>query len=114
MTNKSITDVAFECMKRKRREVPFNKLWQEVSLACGFDDSLARKKIGQFYNAITLDARFISLPDNKWDLKMRHTYNETRIDTSAIMLDDDDDDDELSDFDEDGNEEFEQESNDEY
>lgn len=91
-TKKSITDVAYDCMKRKRKEVPFSKLWQEVSGLVGFDESMAKKKVAQFYNAITLDARFVSLPENKWDLKARHTYNETRIDTSAIILDDDFDD----------------------
>lgn len=109
MTSRTITDIAYECMKRKRKEVPFNKLWQEVYQLAGYDETLAKKKIAQFYNAITLDARFISLPDNKWDLKARHTFNETRIDTSQLILDEDlddfDDEDSLRSEDEESDEE---------
>lgn len=116
MIKKSITDVAFECMKRKRREVPFAKLWQEVIIASGFDEDTAKKKVAQFYNAITLDSRFVSLPDNKWDLKSRHTFNETRIDTSAILMDDelDDDLDEEKELDEEFGDELDRDNQSEY
>ena len=49
-----------------------------------------------------LDNRFTSLGNNKWDLRSRHTYNETHFDTSEIVLEDDNNDelDELDSFEE--------------
>ena len=85
MCTKSMTDVAYEVMSNKKRAVAFDKLWQEVSKRTGKTiDYMA-----EFYTDLSLDGRFVSLKDNKWDLKNHRKYEETHVDLSKIELDDD-------------------------
>ncbi len=85
---KSMTDIAHDVMSKKKRSIPFVKLWAEVSKISGRgDDSIA-----QFYSDLSLDPRFVNLKDNKWDLKERRKYEESHIDLSEIELTDDDND----------------------
>ena len=103
MSNRSMTDVAYQLLSKKKNSVTFNKLWDEVSQIMGYSENVAERKIASFYTSMMLDNRFTSLGNNKWDLRSRHTYNETHFDTSAIVLEDDNIDelDELDSFEED-------------
>ena len=83
---KSMTDVAFELMMKKKRAVSFFKLWDEVSQIMGFSQAQADERISQFYTNITLDSRFVSMPENKWDLRSRHRFEEVHIDASEILV----------------------------
>ena len=85
---KSMVDVAYDVMSKKKRSIPFAKLWAEVSKICSVRDDL----IAQFYSDLTLDARFVNLKDNKWDLVERRKYEESHIDISKLEITDDDDD----------------------
>ena len=107
MSNRSMTDVAYQLLSKKKNSVAFNKLWDEVSQIMGYSENVADRKIASFYTAMMLDSRFTSLSNNKWALRSRHTYNETHYDTSAIVLDDDssEDLDELDSFEEDNDHE---------
>jgi len=114
MSNRSMTDVAFEIMTQKKQEVPFIDLWSHVSTEMGFTPTQAENKIAQFYSAMMLDIRFAALAENMWDLRARRTYNETHFDTSSIALEDDSvKDDEIVDQDYDEDEEYEKTPNDE-
>lgn len=95
MAIRSMTDVAFELMKKKRKPIAFRKLWSEVSTTMGFSEAVADNKIAQFYANLTLDNRFVVVEDSKWDLRMRRTFNEIHKDLSDILDDSDDDLDEL-------------------
>ena len=95
MAGNSLTDIAYQNLKRKRKEVYFNKLWQEVSHEAGFTEESARRKIASFYNALMLDVRFISLEKNQWDLRERYAEDTLQIDPElSIDYDDYDDEDE--------------------
>jgi DNA-directed RNA polymerase subunit delta len=97
MSNKSMTDIAYEYMQNKNG-VPFTVLWSEVCTRLAFTQSQADNKIAQFYSAMMLDTRFTALPDNKWDLRKNYKYKDTHFDTSSILIDDDIDlDDDVSD-----------------
>ena len=50
------------------------------------------ENIAQFYGDLSLDDRFVNVLENKWDLRSRHTYNESVVDTSSIIIDEDSDD----------------------
>ena len=102
MSNRSMTDVAFQLLSKKKNSTTFNKLWDEVSQIMGYSENVAERKIASFYTSMMLDNRFTSLGNNKWDLRSRHTYNETHFDTSAIVIEDDNSDelDELDSFEE--------------
>lgn len=90
MSSRSMTDVAYDLMKKKKKEIPFNKIWEDVSKVMGLNETQTMNKIAPFYSALMLDPRFTLLPDNKWDLRERHTYSETHIDTSSLVIDDED------------------------
>ena len=89
---KSMVVVAFDLMTRKKKPVVFLKLWQEVSEIMGFTVAQEEDNIAQFYSDLSLDDRFVNVSENKWDLRSRHTYDESVVDPSAIMIDEDGDD----------------------
>ncbi|MBR3840527.1 MAG: DNA-directed RNA polymerase subunit delta [Erysipelotrichales bacterium] len=91
-----MTDVAFELMSKKKKAIPFRKLWEEVVAIMGYSESVALNKLSTFYANMSLDTRFALVEDGKWDLRSRHTYNETHRDLSDI-LDDSDDENEFED-----------------
>ena len=93
MAGNSLTDIAFNYLKENKEEVLFNKLWKVVCDEMEYTDALAKRKIAPFYNALMLDARFISLEQNHWDLRDRHSDDALKIDPD--LLDDDDYDDVL-------------------
>lgn len=75
-TKVTMTDTAFNCMEKRKKEVEFNKLWEDVAKAMKIPpEQMARKK-RQFYNELMLDGRFAVLKGNKWDLRSRRNYDE--------------------------------------
>jgi DNA-directed RNA polymerase subunit delta len=113
MSNKSMTDIAYEFIKTKK-EVPFSAIWSEVCIKLGFNQQVAERKIATFYSALMLDARFIALPDNKWDLRKNYKFSEVHVDTSKLLIDDSelDEDTDLLDFDDEFSEDEEKSSDD--
>ena len=88
MTSRSMLDVAFDILSAQKNEIAFLDLWNKVVGSLGFNQTQAENKIAQFYSAMMLDVRFAPLADNMWDLRSRRTYNETHVDTSAILGED--------------------------
>ena len=97
----TMTDVAFDLLGKKKKEVSFAKLWDEVSQTMGFSVSQAENKIANFYSDMMLDKRFVSLPENMWDLRQRHKFEEVHIELDSIVLEDDDENEDMDVFDED-------------
>ena len=119
---KSNLDVAFELVSKKKAPVVFSKLWEEVSQIQGLTEEESRTKMSRFYTALTLDGRFITLGDNTWDLRSRHTFDKVQIEMNSVYsydeddndvdseeLSEDSDEDELYDEDEDSDEDLESE-----
>lgn len=86
---KPMVDIAFDLMQKKKKEIAFPKLWDEVTQIKGLSQSQADDLIADFYSDMSLDDRFVILKDNKWDLRCRHKFEDVVIDTDAIMVDDD-------------------------
>ena len=63
---KSMVDVAFDLMTKKKKPVVFLKLWQEVSEIMGFTVAQEEDNIAQFYSDLSLDDRFVNVAENKW------------------------------------------------
>lgn len=80
-----MTDVAYDVLSSKKRPILFTKLWEEVSKQTGANNDM----VAQFYSDLTLDNRFASLKENKWDLAERRKYSESHIDISRIELGED-------------------------
>lgn len=87
--SQSMTDVAFQCLSKRKKEIEFVKLWTDVSKQMNIPDEKLKKKKSQFYSELMLDSRFASLEGNKWDLRNRRKFEEVHIDTSDIEFDDD-------------------------
>ena len=88
--SKSMTDVAYQCLSKRRKEVEFLKLWADVSKEMNIPEERLKKKKSQFYSELMLDSRFASLEGNKWDLRNRRKFDEVHVDTSDIAVDDED------------------------
>lgn len=86
MATKSMTDAAYDIMSKKKRAVQFAKLWADVVKETGVNDD----KVAEFYSDLTLDGRFASLKDNKWDLKTRRKFSESHIDMKKIEIEETD------------------------
>jgi len=87
-TKVTMTDTAYSCMTKRKKEIEFSKLWQEVSKAMKIPEEKLSRKKRQFYAELMDDRRFASLSGNKWDLRSRRSYSEVSAD--AIILEDDD------------------------
>lgn len=92
MARNSLTDFAFNNLKENKEAVLFNKLWQKVCEEVGYTADMQKRKIASFYNALMLDARFISLELNYWDLRERYAEDTLKIDPDLSMDDDYDED----------------------
>lgn len=88
MENRSMVDVAFDLMQAKKKPMAFNKLFKEICEIKGFSGD-TDDKISQFYTNITLDGRFITVGENQWDLRTRHSFAAVHIDMNDIYADDD-------------------------
>lgn len=88
-----MVDIAYDLLSKKKKEVVFIKLWEEVSQIKGLTPAQADDLIAQFYTDISLDDRFVPLKDNKWDLRSRYRFEDVVINTDSILVDDDEDDD---------------------
>lgn len=80
-----MTDIAYDVLSKKKRAIQFIKLWEDVSKMYGASND----KIAQFYSDLTLDSRFTSLKENKWDLAERRKFAESHFDISEIELEED-------------------------
>jgi DNA-directed RNA polymerase subunit delta len=85
-----VTDVAYECLSKRKKEIDFSRLWEEVARKMEIPEEKRKRKKSQLYSELMLDPRFASLDNNKWDLRNRRKYEEVHIDTSEIALDEDD------------------------
>ncbi|MGN1344463.1 MAG: DNA-directed RNA polymerase subunit delta [Traorella sp.] len=85
---KSKLDIAFSLLTKKKKPTPFIKLWEDISQIEGLTPSQQEDQIAQFYSDLCLDSRFVNMGENKWDLKSRHTFSETVIDTTEYLDDD--------------------------
>ena len=88
--SQSMTDVAYQCLSKRKKEIDFAKLWAEVSKQMSIPEEKLRKKKSQFYSELMLDSRFASLEGNKCDLINRRKFDEVHIETSEIAMDDED------------------------
>ena len=57
----------------------------------GFDQNNQEENESLFYTNITLDGRFITVGENRWDLRSRHKFDEVHIDMNDIYADDEED-----------------------
>ena len=50
-------------------------------------EEAAAKKVSSFYTNLMLDGRFVTLGENNWDLRSRHTFDKVHIDMKDVYSD---------------------------
>lgn len=113
--SKSLIEHAYELIAKNNGPVNFKEIWAYVKEQSGMSEEEAAKKAGQFFTNMMLDGRFVTLGENEWDLRERHTFDKVHIDMRDVYSDvqTSDDDREEEEEDEEYNEVFEEESNEE-
>lgn len=80
----SYDDIAFAILTEKKQKMKIIDLFNEIGKLINLSEAVIEDKIGDFFEMLTLDKRFIMLDDGTWDLKTRHAGN--------VIIDDDDED----------------------
>ena len=83
----SMLELAHEYLNSKPKSVTFKQLWAYVVKQKGFSEEEANKKVSSFYTSLLLDGRFVTLGENKWDLRSRHTFDKVHIDMKDVYSD---------------------------
>ena len=84
---KSLLEVAYDFVSASSKPVSFKDIWAFVVKEKGLEESVANAKVGQFYTTLMLDGRFVTLGENMWDLRVRHTFDKVHIDMKDVYDD---------------------------
>lgn len=92
LENMSYDDLAFALLSENAKQMKIIDLFNEICKLIDLPESAVEDKIGDFFEMLTLDKRFIMLDDGSWDLKSRHVQN--------IVIDDEEEDISIDEIDE--------------
>ena len=84
---RSLLDLAYDCVSQSKDQVSFKDLWAYVVEKAGLDEETAAKRVSSFYTNLMLDGRFVTLGENQWDLRSRHTFDKVHIDMKDVYSD---------------------------
>ena len=84
---KSLLELAFEFVQSNANPVEFKEIWDYVVSEKGLSEEESAEKISRFYTNLSLDGRFVTLGDNKWDLSSRHVFDERHIPMGDVYSD---------------------------
>ena len=99
--SKSLIEHAYEFIAKSKNPVNFKDIWAYVKKEAGLSEEEALKKAGQFFTNMMLDGRFVTLGENEWDLRERHTFDKVHIDMRDVYSDVQTSDDDLEEVEED-------------
>lgn len=99
--SKSLIEYAYELIAGSKGSVNFKDIWAYVKEKSGMSEEEANKKAGQFFTNMMLDGRFVTLGENEWDLRERHTFDKVHIDMRDVYSDVQTSDDDLEEAEED-------------
>lgn len=91
--SKSMLDVAYEIACENNGPISFKDLVNEVASRLAMNEEELNKRISRFYTNLSLDGRFVTLGENVWDLRNRHTFDKVKIDMKDVYKDPDEDED---------------------
>lgn len=99
----SYTDITYLLLKENKKSMNTPTIFKEICTLLDYSESTYADKIGDYYTSLTIDKRFILLPNNEWDLRENHSIN-------IVMDEDDEEDIETEEIEEEEVEEPEEES----
>ena len=85
--SKSLIEIAYEFVASHKGSVNFKEIWEHVKSQSGMSEEEAARKAGQFFTNMMLDGRFVTLGENEWDLRERHTFDKVHIDMRDVYSD---------------------------
>ena len=84
---KSLIEIAYEFVSARKGPANFAEIWEYVKEQSGMSEEVAERKAGQFFTNMMLDGRFVTLGENEWDLRERHTFDKVHIDMRDVYSD---------------------------
>ncbi len=88
MKKRPIVDAAYEILELNSSAMEFPLLWDALCNLEKLTELQQEELIADFYTDISVDARFVNLGNNKWDLRKNHYFNEVYVNTDEILVDD--------------------------
>ena len=85
--NESLVDVAYYILKEHEGEITFKDLFNAVAEKVEMTMDRKDASISGFFTNLSLDGRFVTLKNNEWDLRERHTFDKVHVDLNAIYED---------------------------
>ncbi len=85
--NESLVDVAYSILKDHPGEIAFRDLFNLVAEKTEMTMDRKDAAISGFFTNLCLDGRFVTLKNNEWDLRERHTFDKVHVDLNAIYED---------------------------
>ncbi len=87
LENMSYDDIAFVLLTEKKKKMKIIDLFNEIGKLINLSSATIEEKIGDFFEMLTLDKRFIMLDDGSWDLKSRHVQKIVIDDEEDVSID---------------------------
>lgn len=88
-------DIAFLILEENGKKMKINDLFLEVGNLLKLDEGTYQSHIGDFFELLSTDKRFIMLEDGYWDLKIKHnkgmeTFDDEEDDEDIVIEEEDD------------------------
>jgi len=88
-------DIAYVILENKGKKMKITDLFSEVGKILNLDDMLYQTHIGDFFELMSTDKRFIMLEDGYWDLRIKHhkgmeSFEEDEDDEEEIIIEEED------------------------
>lgn len=80
--DKSMIEAAYEVLEANNGSLSFKELSQKVGEMLEMSEEELKSRLGALYTSLSFDGRFVTLTDNTWDLRTRHTYAKVHIDVN--------------------------------
>ena len=87
----SFANTAYDIVVKHGDALPFATLWNAVCEELGLTEEDRINRVSYFYTQLTLDGRFVTLGENVWDLRIRHTFDKVHIDMNEIYSEEEED-----------------------
>lgn len=81
---RSLIEYAYDYVSNKKGSCSFAEIWKYVVSNAGLSEEEAANRISKFYTNLMLDGRFVTLGENVWDLRVRHTFDKVHIDMKDV------------------------------
>ena len=94
---KSLLDYAYDYVSGQAQPSKFQDIWDYCVKESGLSEEEAKARVSRFYTNLMLDGRFVTLGENQWDLRVRHTFDKVHIDMKDVYSDVETVDDDLED-----------------